>query len=89
MIFAASVRVLVDGGANRWLSFLENHDNEVTTMMIPELITGDLDSVSDKSLRHFTALGTAVIETPDQNATDFTKSLIELQPYVNSHNVSF
>lgn len=86
--FSASVRVLVDGGANRWLNFLENHDKDVQTIKIPELLTGDFDSVTDEALRHFSALGTSVIDTPDQDATDYTKSLIVLQSYVYSHNVS-
>lgn len=40
-----------------------------------DLITGDFDSVQPKLLQHYKDQGCEVIETPDQNYTDFTKCL--------------
>ena len=45
---------------------------------MPDLITGDFDSADQDHVEHFRALGARVIATPDQDHTDFTKALIEL-----------
>lgn len=73
------IRVTVDGGTNRWLNFIRKH-NLQDKLPPPELITGDLDSCRKESLAFFNA--STVVETPDQNATDFTKSLQVLEPYI-------
>ena len=64
----AALKVLVDGGANRWmdLGLTPNAD----------LLTGDFDSIRPEVKAKFDA--SKVIETPDQNNTDFTKSLLEI-----------
>ena len=58
--------VAADGGANK----LKKNG------IIPDLIIGDLDSVSSSTLKHFGKKGTQIKETYDQNKTDFEKSLI-------------
>ena len=45
---------------------------------MPDLITGDFDSADQDHVEHFRALGARVVATPDQDHTDFTKALIEL-----------
>ena len=45
---------------------------------MPDLITGDFDSADLDHVEHFRALGARVVATPDQDHTDFTKALIEL-----------
>ena len=45
---------------------------------MPDLITGDFDSADLNHVEHFRALGARVVATPDQDHTDFTKALIEL-----------
>lgn len=41
----------------------------------PDIISGDFDSISTEVLEHFRSLGTKIINTPDQNYTDFTKAI--------------
>lgn len=69
----------VDGGTNRWLAWLRKH-NLQDKLPPPTFITGDLDSCSKESLAFFNS--STVVETPDQDATDFTKSLQVLEPYI-------
>ena len=42
---------------------------------IPDILSGDFDSVSKDVLEMFRKKGTQIIETPDQNDTDFTKAV--------------
>jgi len=44
----------------------------------PDLITGDFDSVRSEDIKHYQALGSKIVETPDQDYTDFTKCLKQL-----------
>ncbi len=62
----ASFIVAADGGAN--------HLRKIN--VIPDIIIGDLDSVSKGSLKYFTKHKTLVKKVYDQNKTDFEKSLI-------------
>ncbi|GFG30082.1 hypothetical protein Cfor_09506 [Coptotermes formosanus] len=78
----ASVRVTVDGGANRWFHFLQGTDS-----ITPELITGDMDSIKQTVLTYFKSKGAEVIPTPDQNETDFTKALRCIHRYITSKNL--
>lgn len=43
------------------------------------MITGDFDSITKETLHRFA--NSKIIKTPDQNATDFTKALLEIKPY--------
>ena len=45
---------------------------------MPDLITGDFDSADQDHVEYFRAQGARVVATPDQDHTDFTKALIEL-----------
>lgn len=72
----ASLKILVDGGANRWVSFLEAGNLSTSEKKyLPDFITGDLDSISQAVLDHYKSQGIKIIHTPDQNETDFTKAL--------------
>lgn len=72
---SAKVRVTVDGGTNRWVDFVKEHPSAENELKPPELVTGDFDSCTDESMSYVTRLNCRIIKTPDQNATDFTKSL--------------
>ncbi|XP_015840762.1 thiamin pyrophosphokinase 1 isoform X1 [Tribolium castaneum] len=75
----AKVRITVDGGTGRWLSWLKSHHLDYEGVSPPDLITGDMDSLSKEILDFFAKNQvTKVVKTPDQNHTDFTKALIEL-----------
>ncbi|KAL7640411.1 UNVERIFIED_CONTAM: hypothetical protein RMT77_008685 [Armadillidium vulgare] len=91
----ASVRLCVDGGANDFYYSVykdlnkeeefktsENNELQVSDFLpIPDIISGDFDSVEQKILGYFKNVGTKIIPTPDQNETDFTKSLKILRNY--------
>ena len=81
-LFLASVRVAVDGGANRWFHFLQGKD-----CVVPELVTGDFDSIKQNVLSYFRSKGSEVIATPNQDETDFTKALTEIQSFITSQNL--
>jgi thiamine pyrophosphokinase len=55
---------------------------------IPDLITGDLDSVNPKSVENLAKLGAKVVRTPDQNETDFTKALKQTVIWLDERNIT-
>ncbi|KAF5300458.1 hypothetical protein FQA39_LY02257 [Lamprigera yunnana] len=85
----ALLRVTVDGGTNQWLSWIKWNYCEEEVTNTPDLITGDMDSVSKESLDYFTRRNKSlkIIETPDQNETDFTKALREVHSYSTCNQV--
>jgi thiamine pyrophosphokinase len=76
------VRVAVDGGANRWFHFLQGRD-----CAVPELVTGDMDSIKQNVLSYFRSKGAKIIPTPNQDETDFTKALRQIQSLITSQNL--
>ena len=74
----ASFRVLVDGAANNWFRLAQDRKQEIIDPT-PNLITGDFDSICPKVRKYYeTEVPTCkVLFTPDQDLTDFTKSLYE------------
>jgi len=73
----AKYRVTVDGGTTIWSNIVNNTTDHVV-MENPDMITGDFDSADLAHIKHFQGLGTKVVETPDQDQTDFTKCLEQL-----------
>lgn len=67
---SALFHVAVDGGAN---VLKELSGDEIA--FIPDLICGDFDSATPEVLNFYRSQGVAVIHTPDQDETDFTKAL--------------
>lgn len=85
---SASVRLLADGGANRWYTFLLNNCVH-GELKWPDYITGDFDSIREETMTYFqnNSPSTKVVSTPDQAETDFTKSLRVLKSPLASLNV--
>ncbi|CAG9809450.1 unnamed protein product [Chironomus riparius] len=81
----SSINITVDGGTNRWLSWIIENELE-EKMKPPCFITGDMDSCHSETLKYFNK--TKVISTPDQDATDFTKALNVLDSFVNKLELS-
>lgn len=74
----------MDGGADRWLTWLSEHGYDLENIKPPHLVTGDMDSISKHVLQYYVATNkiTQVLHTPDQDETDYTKSLKELQHFM-------
>lgn len=84
---SASIRVVVDGGANRWINFVANNYLS-ETIKPPDFLTGDLDSCLPSSRKKLEELGTKTIGTFDDSETDFTKSLYEMKHIMKEKNVT-
>ncbi|KAE8420767.1 thiamine pyrophosphokinase [Aspergillus pseudocaelatus] len=76
----AKVTLCADGGANRFYSMMKAHDRE--SIDLPDLIIGDLDSITPDTRSHYANLGVRIIEDEDQYSTDFTKCLDYLRAHV-------
>lgn len=65
----ATIKVTVDGGTNElyYCTGCERDD------YIPDIITGDFDSIHSRALHYYKEKKVEVVETPDQDYTDFTK----------------
>ncbi|KAK4881224.1 hypothetical protein RN001_004543 [Aquatica leii] len=85
----ALLRVTVDGGTNQWLSWLKLNNYEQNENTAPDIVTGDMDSVSKEVLDTFCKKNKnlKIIKTPDQNETDFTKALRQVQMHTITNNV--
>lgn len=88
----AQITVTVDGGTQRWLKYLEEHRidlfNDEHKQYVPDLITGDMDSCPADTIEKLKNIGTTVVETPDQNHTDYTKALLQVALYANMRNIN-
>lgn len=67
----AKLKATVDGGTNE----LYNNTGEKRDDYLPDVITGDFDSVYPHVLQYYKEKSVEIIETPDQDYTDFTKCL--------------
>lgn len=74
--FLASFRMVVDGGGNQLYSLMEQYKTaDKENFWIPNVISGDFDSVKPDVLEFYRQKDTLVVHTPDQNKTDFFKAL--------------
>ena len=67
----AKFTVAVDGGTN----IFHNVNEETNFSLVPNLISGDFDSVNNHLLSFYQKKGSEVRKTVDQDYTDFTKCL--------------
>ncbi|XP_039749668.1 thiamin pyrophosphokinase 1 isoform X2 [Pararge aegeria] len=85
-LLLASLRMTVDGGTVHWDKFVKSlPENEQKIMKLPDMITGDFDSITKDILQKYKNQGCKTIHTPNQEHTDFTKALIELKNYCEEH----
>lgn len=89
---AARITVTVDGGTQRWLKYLEEYGidalNGEHKRYVPDLITGDMDSCPSSMIEKLERKGSTVVETPDQNYTDYTKALLQVAHYARTRNIN-
>lgn len=82
----ASVRLCVDGATNTFHQLMYHHQPSPppppgTTNTthhpcpLPDVISGDFDSILPNLLKLYAAKGVSIVPTPDQDETDFTKAL--------------
>jgi thiamine pyrophosphokinase len=81
-VFLAALRITVDGGTDRWFSFLNG-----AVCIPPDYVIGDMDSATTQAVNLCKSQGTQIIITPDQNETDFTKALKHVQGQLKSRNL--
>ncbi|XP_040161178.1 thiamin pyrophosphokinase 1 isoform X2 [Anopheles arabiensis] len=94
----AKVRVAVDGGTNRWVDWVKGNINSEHLLKPPDLVTGDFDSCNQEAMEYVEQLKCTkgllylptrqIVHTPDQNATDFTKSLKVLKSHGHDKQLS-
>jgi thiamine pyrophosphokinase len=77
------LRIAVDGGSNRWLKFCKDNNLD----LLPDLITGDFDSIDKETLGLYQKAGVTIMPTPDQDATDFTKASREAALWFQKKNI--
>lgn len=83
----AFFRITVDGGTDVWLNFKKTYCKTICVKDL-DLICGDFDSISAEAMCSVRAnKGISVVHTPDQDETDFTKSLIELESRIKDTRV--
>lgn len=89
LLVSAQVRITVDGGTEKWLNWIQIHKSDPDDYLCPDVITGDMDSLSKDVLNCFTSRNDQikVIVTPDQDETDFYKALNELSIYCSEKNI--
>ncbi|KAI4131762.1 MAG: hypothetical protein LQ347_002851 [Umbilicaria vellea] len=69
-------KACADGGANRLQALnLKRETEMICPSKKPDIICGDLDSLLPAVKAHYQALGTRIIQDPDQYSTDFAKCL--------------
>lgn len=72
-------RIAADGGANRLLQVEKSNGGDAC--LIPDLICGDLDSISNETRLYYEALNVTIQKESSQDNTDFQKCLDTIEGY--------
>ncbi|MPC14743.1 thiamine pyrophosphokinase 1 [Portunus trituberculatus] len=74
----ASLRICVDGATNHFHHLMWQQQGAAACHCpcpLPDVISGDFDSIQPDLLKLYSAEGVTIVPTPDQNETDFTKAV--------------
>ncbi|XP_071846940.1 thiamine pyrophosphokinase 1-like isoform X2 [Apostichopus japonicus] len=82
----SSLQAVTDGANN---SLYELMKAENTTRFVPDLVTGDFDSIREEVKSFMEEKGSKIIHTPDQDKTDFRKCLEIVADQVKNEKVDF
>lgn len=75
----ACFRGTADGGTDQWYNFVSKmRDKSKLNQIHPDLVTGDFDSIRPETLQYCKGNGVNIVRTPNQDKTDFQKSLEEI-----------
>ncbi|KAK0167910.1 hypothetical protein PV327_001764 [Microctonus hyperodae] len=87
----AKIKICVDGGTNRWMEYLDKIADEVyhgnCSEYTPTFITGDFDSILPDTIEKLKNISVPIINTPDQNHTDFSKALMQITGSCKQKNI--
>lgn len=65
----------------------QSHRGSSNPCPLPDIISGDFDSVKPELLKLYDKLGVKIIPTPCQNETDFTKALAVMAQFIQDKNL--
>ncbi|KAK8391386.1 hypothetical protein O3P69_017170 [Scylla paramamosain] len=74
----ASIRICVDGATNHFHHLMWQQQGATACHCpcpLPDVISGDFDSIQPDLLKLYSAEGVTIVPTPDQDETDFTKAV--------------
>eukprot|EP00571_Detonula_confervacea_P005630 CAMPEP_0172322624 /NCGR_PEP_ID=MMETSP1058-20130122/46431_1 /TAXON_ID=83371 /ORGANISM="Detonula confervacea, Strain CCMP 353" /LENGTH=315 /DNA_ID=CAMNT_0013038415 /DNA_START=146 /DNA_END=1093 /DNA_ORIENTATION=+ len=82
----SSYRICADGGANRlYDATVAIHEDE-SGYFLPDLITGDLDSLRSDVKKYYETKGVSVVRVEDQNFHDLDKSLMAVEKWIEEEH---
>ncbi|CAF3600404.1 unnamed protein product [Rotaria socialis] len=84
----AIICACADGGSNELREFTLEREKERLGRFTPDFISGDFDSISSDTKQFYEQkFNVPLVVTGDQDATDFTKCLQELQKRINHESL--
>jgi len=85
----SSYRICADGAANRLYDATVTVGEELSTSnkYLPNIITGDLDSVRTDVLKYYEMKGVSIVRIEDQNFHDLDKSLMAVEKWIEESSL--
>lgn len=81
----------MDGGTDKWLEYVYKKRcctwENMNSLFLPDLVTGDFDSVLPETLERCRSAGIKVVNTDDQMETDYTKALRQLKEHCDRNKI--
>ena len=86
----SSYRICADGAANRLYDATVTAAGEesISNKYLPNIITGDLDSVRSDVLKYYEMKGISIVRIEDQNFHDLDKSLMAVEKWIEESSLN-